>query len=108
MLLSHSTSTRSLNFAPVNRLVFTFITNGSRYLIFHYFSLFSGVRHIFCGHCHRNAGGFYKDLELVITSAIGMQIGSDKSGIRIVKVKKNEVSHKYYPLEEVPSAIAFN
>ena len=35
----------------------------------------AGVRKIFCGHYHRNAGGFYKSIELIVTSAIGLQIG---------------------------------
>ena len=34
----------------------------------------------------RNAGGFYRDLEVVITSAIGCQIGPDQHGMRLVKV----------------------
>ena len=45
-----------------------------------------GIRKIFCGHYHRNAGGFYKDLEVIVTSAIGCQIGPDQHGMRIVKV----------------------
>ena len=28
----------------------------------------AGVRKIFCGHYHRNAGGFFKDLEVVVTN----------------------------------------
>ena len=60
----------------------------------------SGVRHIFCGHYHRNAGGWYGDLELVVTSAIGQQIGGeDVSGMRLVKVTRDSVEHKYYGLE---------
>ena len=59
-----------------------------------------GVRHIFCGHYHRNAGGCYGDLELVVTSAIGQQIGGkDVSGMRLVKVTRDSVEHKYYGLE---------
>lgn len=64
-----------------------------------------GVRVIFCGHYHRNAGGFYKDMELVVTSAIGAQIGSDPHGIRVVKVTEHAVTHKYYGLDLVPETI---
>jgi len=60
----------------------------------------AGVRHIFCGHYHRNAGGFYGDLELVVTSAVGCQIGKDVSGIRLVKVTKDKIEHKYYGVED--------
>jgi len=60
----------------------------------------AGIRYIFCGHYHRNAGGKFKDLELITTSAIGCQLGEDKSGIRIVKVTKNNIEHKYYGLDD--------
>jgi len=60
----------------------------------------AGVRHIFCGHYHRNAGGFYGDLELVVTSAVGCQLGNDAPGMRIVRVTKDKVQHKYYELEK--------
>ncbi|CAG2105594.1 unnamed protein product [Medioppia subpectinata] len=65
----------------------------------------SGVRYIFTGHYHRNAGGFYKDLELVVTSAIGAQLGTDKSGLRVVKVYENSIKHKYYSVEEIPTNV---
>lgn len=65
----------------------------------------AGVRAIFCGHFHRNAGGFYKDLEHVTTSAIGCQLGSDFSGLRIVKVYEDSIKHTYYGLSEIPENI---
>jgi len=69
------------------------------------------VSHLFCGHYHRNAGGKYKDLEVVVTGAVGTNIinsavpGSDAldksgigemicdddtSGLRIVAVKEKK------------------
>jgi len=62
----------------------------------------AGVRKIFCGHYHRNAGGFYKDLEVVVTSAIGCQIGPDTHGMRVVKVTPDEITHHYHPLNNFP------
>jgi len=67
----------------------------------------AGVRKIFCGHYHRNAGGFYKDLEVVVTSAIGCQIGPDDHGMRIVKVKENSIEHEYHPLSHFPIRITY-
>ncbi|CAK9300332.1 unnamed protein product [Gordionus sp. m RMFG-2023] len=59
-----------------------------------------GVTKIFCGHYHRNGGGFYQDtLEIVITSAIGRQLGDDKSGFRLVKVYPDRITHKYLSFE---------
>ena len=57
------------------------------------------MRYIFCGHYHRNAGGFYNGIEQVVTSAIGAQLGNDESGIRIVNVSEDKITHEYVNLE---------
>ncbi|XP_075224529.1 serine/threonine-protein phosphatase CPPED1-like isoform X2 [Lycorma delicatula] len=66
-----------------------------------------GVKYVFSGHLHSNSGGSYKGLEVIVTSAIGGQIKREgspeyKSGVRIVKVSKNNLKHKYYAIEELP------
>ncbi|XP_071040302.1 serine/threonine-protein phosphatase CPPED1-like isoform X3 [Parasteatoda tepidariorum] len=66
----------------------------------------SNVKAIFCGHFHGNAGGFYEELEIVVTSAIGVQMRKDKSGFRIVVVDEDSIKHKYYALDEVPQTIS--
>ena len=75
----------------------------------------AGVSKVFCGHYHRsqystvqystlqystvqytpdccvvsrNAGGFYRDLEVVVTSALGCQLGADTHGMRVVRVAR--------------------
>ena len=63
------------------------------------------VGKIFCGHYHRNAGGWDEDLELVVTSAIGCQIGKDPHGMRIVKVSKSGLEHAYHSLFDCPVQI---
>ncbi|KAF2365833.1 Calcineurin-like phosphoesterase domain ApaH type, partial [Trinorchestia longiramus] len=55
----------------------------------------AGVRHIFSGHYHRNAGGTFKDLEMVVTSAAGVQLGDDEPGYRIVNVTETSITHQY-------------
>ncbi|XP_014255705.1 serine/threonine-protein phosphatase CPPED1-like [Cimex lectularius] len=65
----------------------------------------AGVRYVFCGHCHHNAGGMYKSLECIITTAIGGQIGGDSAGFRIVKVYDNSIKHDYYAFENVPKSV---
>lgn len=82
----------------------------------------------FCGHFHRNAGGFTKDgkLEVVVTSAVGTTIGwnldaspeerlgipgmnwagracgPDASGLRCVCVHNDVVTHKWFTLADLP------
>ena len=64
-----------------------------------------GVRKIFCGHYHRNAGGWFKDLEVVVTSAIGCMLGDDPHGMRIVNVNMSGITHKYHSLDDCPTKI---
>jgi len=69
----------------------------------------AGITKIFCGHYHANGGGWYDDgIEVVATSAIGAQIAKDGNppaghGVRIVKVAKNSITHKYFKLEDLPA-----
>lgn len=62
----------------------------------------AGVTKIMCGHYHRNAGGWFKGMEVVVTSAVGAQCGEDKSGIRIVKVNEKSITHQYYAMDCIP------
>lgn len=55
----------------------------------------AGVKKVFSGHYHKNSGGFYEDLESIVTSAIGAQLGLDKHGYRLVHVNENEITHQY-------------
>lgn len=62
----------------------------------------AGVSKIFCGHYHRNAGGWYGPMEVVVTSAIGAQMGWDPSGVRIVRVLEDTIKHDYYDMNDCP------
>lgn len=64
----------------------------------------AGIRAIFAGHYHRNAGGRFEDLELVVTSALGAQntgggLPADKSGYRIVQVLEDCIQHRFVEIE---------
>ena len=62
----------------------------------------AGVSKIFCGHYHRNAGGWYNDkLELIVTSALGLQQGQDRNGFRVVSVSESEISHRYQEIRDI-------
>ncbi|XP_030912349.1 serine/threonine-protein phosphatase CPPED1 [Geospiza fortis] len=63
----------------------------------------AGIRAVFSGHYHRNAGGSYKGLEMVVSSAIGCQLGQDTHGLRVVVVTEEEVVHRYYSLTDLGS-----
>ncbi|XP_067859360.1 serine/threonine-protein phosphatase CPPED1 [Heptranchias perlo] len=61
----------------------------------------AGVKAVFAGHYHRNAGGMFNSLDMVVTSAIGCQLGEDKHGVRVVAVTEEKIYHKYVTLDEL-------
>lgn len=108
-----------------------------------YFNLDRGLRHNlltkfaakgavawFCGHYHRNAGGVYRagdgrELEVVVTGAVGTQIvdkpggeplglsgigghliGEECSGLRVVRVSQDGVKHEWRTFAELRASAA--
>ncbi len=65
----------------------------------------AGVKHVFAGHLHFNLEARDGDLELVASGPVGMPLGKGKSGIRVVTVAPNGVSHKYFEFGELPEAL---
>ncbi|XP_021553850.1 serine/threonine-protein phosphatase CPPED1 isoform X1 [Neomonachus schauinslandi] len=61
----------------------------------------AGVTAVFSGHYHRNAGGIYQNLDMVVSSAIGCQLGEDTHGLRVVVVTAEKIVHRYYSLDEL-------
>jgi len=58
-----------------------------------------GARAFFCGHWHRNGGGWDRGLEIVVTGPVGYPLGEDPSGFRIVDVDGDRVVHRYVSLD---------
>ncbi|XP_029432965.1 serine/threonine-protein phosphatase CPPED1 isoform X1 [Rhinatrema bivittatum] len=61
----------------------------------------AGIKAVFSGHYHRNAGGMHNGLDMVVSSAIGCQLGEDTHGLRVVVVTAETIIHKYYSLTEL-------
>ncbi|KAL7868995.1 hypothetical protein AOLI_G00129830 [Acnodon oligacanthus] len=61
----------------------------------------AGVKAVFSGHYHRNAGGYHDGLHMVVTSAIGCQLGEDTHGVRVVVVTADEIIHRYHSLDQL-------
>ncbi|XP_077481222.1 serine/threonine-protein phosphatase CPPED1 isoform X3 [Stigmatopora argus] len=61
----------------------------------------AGVTAVFSGHYHRNAGGLHDGLDVVVSSAIGCQLGHDVHGVRVAVVTAERVVHRYYSLERL-------
>ena len=58
-----------------------------------------GARAFFCGHWHRNGGGWDGGLEVVVNGPVGYPLGKDPSGFRVVDVDDERVVHRYVPLD---------
>jgi 3',5'-cyclic AMP phosphodiesterase CpdA len=61
-----------------------------------------GVQQVFAGHYHRNEWGKDGDLEMVTTGPVGKPLDGGKSGIRMVTVDANGVTHKFYDFGDLP------
>uniref|UniRef100_A0A1A8FTU7 Serine/threonine-protein phosphatase CPPED1 n=2 Tax=Nothobranchius korthausae TaxID=1143690 RepID=A0A1A8FTU7_9TELE len=61
----------------------------------------AGVKAVFAGHYHRNAGGCHDGLDMVVSSAIGCQLGEDTHGVRVVVVTAESIVHRYHSLEQL-------
>ena len=66
------------------------------------------VRAVFAGHLHRNILSKYESIELITSGPITKPSGNDKSGIRIVKVFTDHITHTYYGLDDVPDKITLD
>lgn len=62
-----------------------------------------GVQYVFAGHYHRLAEGHDGDLDMVVTGAVGMPIGPDPSGFRIVRL--DSMAHPYISLGAIPNQV---
>jgi 3',5'-cyclic AMP phosphodiesterase CpdA len=63
----------------------------------------AGVRYVFAGHYHRNAFGTDGELEMITNGPVGMPLGNDPSGIRIVTVRPDRLEHRYFTLGNIPN-----
>jgi len=69
--------------------------------LFHEF----GVKYLFSGHYHRNAVVWDGDIEAVTTGPVGMPLGGEESGFRVVIVRNDSIEHRYYRFGEIPNHI---
>jgi len=68
-----------------------------------YLDLFNkhNVNAVFSGHLHRNSYVQYKGIDMISTSAVGKQLGDDLSGLRVIKITKDNISNNYYSLMDL-------
>ncbi len=64
-----------------------------------------GVRYLFSGHYHRNAGGRAGDVEMITTGPVGRAFEPDRSGLRVVIVRDSGIEHTYHEFGDLPNVI---
>ena len=64
-----------------------------------------GVKWVFAGHQHMNEESRDGDLQVIATGPVGMPLHGAKSGMRVVTVTADGVSHKYYEFGELPETL---
>jgi len=64
-----------------------------------------GVKQVFAGHYHANAGARHGDLEVITSGPVGLPLKGGKSGLRIVTVSGGAVQHKYFDFGELPDIL---
>jgi 3',5'-cyclic AMP phosphodiesterase CpdA len=65
-----------------------------------------GVRYVFAGHYHQNAIVKDGDLEMITTGAVGKPLRGSRSGIRVVAVGENSVTHEFRDFGSLPEKLA--
>jgi serine/threonine-protein phosphatase CPPED1 len=65
-----------------------------------------GVNHLFAGHYHATTEARDGDLEIHVTGPVGMPLRGGKSGMRIVTVKPDALTHQYYDFGVLPESLA--
>jgi 3',5'-cyclic AMP phosphodiesterase CpdA len=64
-----------------------------------------GIKYVFAGHIHRNSTAKDKELEMTGTGPVGMPLGPDDSGIRLVSVIAADVQHRYFTFGRMPDQL---
>ena len=65
----------------------------------------AGVRTLISGHYHRNAIARDAGFDSIVTGAVGMPLGSARSGLRAFRVADDAITHRFFELDAVPATL---
>ena len=65
-----------------------------------FFNLFKNhsLEYIFTGHLHINLETQFNNTKIIVTSALGVPLGNDPSGYRIIDFKNEKLSYDFYKI----------
>ena len=64
-----------------------------------------GVSAVFSGHWHANNYVSHGNIEMITSGPVGVPIGDDPSGLRVVKVHGQSIEHRYYGFDDLPDTV---
>ncbi len=65
----------------------------------------AGVKYLFSGHYHRNAGAVDGGMEAITSGPVGKPLAEGVSGLRIVIVRDDRIEHRFYHFGEIPNQV---
>lgn len=65
----------------------------------------AGVRTLISGHYHNNAVATDAGFDAIVTGAVGMPLMGSQSGFRAFRVTDADITHHYFELGQIPSAL---
>ncbi len=66
----------------------------------------SGVEYVFAGHHHMPTAAEAEGIQMIVTGPVGMPLGAQGSGMRIVGVQGKEIVHRYYDFGFLPAQLS--
>lgn len=65
----------------------------------------AGVSAYFCGHLHRNATPKGAPFAIVVAAAVGLPLGDDPSGLTMIDVEGDTVTHRFISLDDLDRGV---
>jgi len=62
----------------------------------------SGVQYVFAGHHHKTAEAEADGIHMIVTAPVGLPLGDQGSGMRVVGVQGKEIAHRYFDFGFLP------
>ena len=80
------------------------VSDDRRRVLFRLFAHYGATINM-ASHWHKNVYAIHDGIVSVISGSVGMPLGYDPSGFRIVKVYPDRVEHEYYGLNAMPTRV---
>ena len=91
-------------FSPIENDSIFVIPSEKRFKLIEIFNKYQ-VEIMFAGHWHKNNYSRAEKFDMIISGPVGVPMGNDPSGIRIIEILNNSIKHSYHDLNNLPDDI---